>query len=103
MFLLETAKKFNKRLQTIRNEHRALLKLARENQKELIDTSSKTEEIAIIGYILGIKFDIKRYLHAPCEYKSLKEAARHALKIEHRFKHIKIPIIKECDIKIKES
>ncbi|OXU17028.1 hypothetical protein TSAR_003298 [Trichomalopsis sarcophagae] len=99
----ETAKKFYKRLQTLRNEHRALLKLARENQKELFETSSETEEIAIIGYILGIKFDIRRYPHTPCEYKSLKESAQHALKIEHRLKQIKIPIIIECDIKIKET
>lgn len=93
----ECAREFYQRLRDLRNEHRTVLSQARENYKELFETIVTTEENAIIGYVLGLKLDIREYLRAPCEYKNLKEAAQHAMRIEHHLKRLKLTAIIECD------
>lgn len=92
---IENTRQFYQRIRNLRNEHRELLRQAREKYEELFETILGTEETAIIGYILGIKIHIRKYLHAPCEYRTLKDAALHVQKIELRLRRLRLPIIFE--------
>lgn len=91
----EDARTFYYRIKNLRDEHKVMLNRARENYKELFETETNTEEFAIIGYILGTKLNIQKYLRLPCEYRNLTEVANHAMRIEHRIRKLRLPIILE--------
>lgn len=92
----ESNRRYYQRVKTIRDNYRRLVQISlTENErnlekfKEIFEISLTTEEYAVIGYVLGAKEGIRKYLQLPCEYRNIDDVAQHIQMIEKRTRRLR--------------